>query len=475
MGTTIRLTTQTADVFARGLAQIRAENKVPPTFPAGVLAAATIAAQRPIEPEHIDRTDLPFVTLDPAASTDLDQAFTIEQASGGDLLLRYAIADVGWFVMSGDDLDVEAWERGVTTYLPDARASLYPPALSESAASLLPDGPRAAVVFIVRVRTDGSVALDGVERAVIRSRAKLAYETAGSADLPSSLVEFGARIQAAEDRRGASRFETPEQEVVQDDHGGYRLVFRPRLANEDNNAAMSLATNMAVADALYAAGTGLFRVMAEPDERRVRGLRHTATALGLHWPNDEDLHAFQRTLQDISPTLDPATYAVNAAFLVAVRRATGGADYAAFTAGVTPWHSAMAATYCHSTAPLRRLGDRFNVEAALAVANGAPVPEAVQNAYALLPEVMDRADSRSSSVERAVIDMVEAVVLVGREGQSFDAVVTDDDERGARIQLGDPAVMSRVSTHGVSPGDHVRVRLVSTDPIKREVKFERVS
>ena len=38
-------------------------------------------------------TGLPFVTLDPAASTDLDQAFTIERA-GADLLLRYAIADV---------------------------------------------------------------------------------------------------------------------------------------------------------------------------------------------------------------------------------------------------------------------------------------------------------------------------------------------------------------------------------------------
>ena len=49
---------------------------------------------------HVDRTALPFVTLDPATSTDLDQAFTIER-SGADLLLRYAIADVAWFVDDG--------------------------------------------------------------------------------------------------------------------------------------------------------------------------------------------------------------------------------------------------------------------------------------------------------------------------------------------------------------------------------------
>lgn len=479
MGTRYRLPLASPEVFAQGLAQIRAENEVPQTFPLAVLGAAAQAAQRSFGSEHVDRTDLPFVTLDPAASTDLDQAFTIEPASGDDLLLRYAIADVAWFVRSTDALDTEAWARGVTTYMPDSRAGLYPPALSEAAASLLPDGPRAAVVFIVRVGSDGSVVLDGVERAVIRSRAKLGYETAVSSELPAALAEFAERIHAAEDARGASRVETPEQEVVADGEQGYRLVFRPRAANEENNAAMSLAANMAVADALFAAGTGLFRVMAEPDARRVGSLRYSAKALGLHWPADVDLHTFQRQLQRASiadaANVESASYATNAAFLVAVRRAAGGAKYAPFEQGVTPWHSAMASTYCHSTAPLRRLGDRFNVAAALAIANAKPVPDDVQEAFSRLPAVMDRADTRAARVERSVIDMVEAVLLSGHEGQSFDAVVTDDDERGARIHLCEQAILSRVSAHGVNPGDRIRVRLIASDPVKREVKFERVT
>jgi exoribonuclease R len=479
MGAVVRLPTAAPAVFAAGLAQIRAENEVPQTFPDVVLSAAQTAAARSFGTEHVDRTDLPFVTLDPATSTDLDQAFTIEKTNGDALLLRYAIADVAWFVRGGDPLDTEAWSRGVTTYMPDSRAGLYPPVLSEGAASLLPEGPRAAVVFVVRVASDGTVKLDGAERAIIRSRAKLAYETAGAADLPQSFADFAARIQAAEDRRGASRVETPEQEIVADGKQGYRIVFRPRVANEDNNAAMSLAANMAVADALYAAGTGLFRVMAEPDERRERSLRFSAKALGLDWPDNVDLHAFERTvhkslLADGTNT-DSPSYATHAAFLVAVRRATGGARYAPFESGVKPWHSAMASTYCHSTAPLRRLGDRFNVVAALAVANGQPVPDDVQQAFAKLPEVMERADTRASRVERAVIEMVEAVMLRGREGQMFDAVVTDDDDRGAHIHLCDPAVLARVPAHGVSPGDRIRVRLVASDPVKREVKFERVS
>jgi exoribonuclease R len=150
---------------ARRPCAIRQQYSVPSEF-LPVVAAAEGGARPPTEHGSHRR---PFITLDPATSTDLDQAFTIER-SGDDLLLHYAIADVAWFVQPGDALDHEAWKRGATLYLPDGKAGLYPPALAEGAASLLPDGPRPAVVFHVRVAGDGAARLDGAERAVIRSR-----------------------------------------------------------------------------------------------------------------------------------------------------------------------------------------------------------------------------------------------------------------------------------------------------------------
>ena len=89
--------------LADALVQIRTEFQVPAGFPPSVLAAADAAIRRR-PTEHADRTGTRFVTLDPAASTDLDQAFAIEPA-GSDLLLHYAIADVAWFVEDGDPLD----------------------------------------------------------------------------------------------------------------------------------------------------------------------------------------------------------------------------------------------------------------------------------------------------------------------------------------------------------------------------------
>src|SRR5882757_3942141 len=147
--------TDPSQALSTGLAKIRTEFHVPDGFPIVVMAAAEAAAKR-VPNQHADRTAMPFVTLDPAASSDLDQAFSIE-ASGGDLLLHYAIADVAWFVEDGDALDLEAWTRGETVYLPDAKAGLYPPVIAEAAASLLPDGPRPAVVFTVRLAEDGPV------------------------------------------------------------------------------------------------------------------------------------------------------------------------------------------------------------------------------------------------------------------------------------------------------------------------------
>lgn len=451
------------NALTEGLAAIRQEFQVPSGFPPEVLAAADEAAKR-VPAEHIDRTALPFVTLDPFSSTDLDQAFHIA-ASGDDLLLHYAIADVAWFVADGGPVDAEAWRRGETLYLPDGKAGLYPPVLAEGAASLLPSGPRPAVIFIVRVRRDGSVVLDGAERAVIRSRAKLAYDRVTPADLPPGFAELSGRIEAAEVRRGAGRVDPPEQQLEQQDDGSLKLVFRPHLQSEAQNAALSLASNLAVADLLQARRTGLFRVMAEPLPPAIRRLRITARGLGIDWPAGASLDHFERGLDPRDPR--------QAALMLAIRRAGPGASYAPYQPGVVPWHSAMAATYAHATAPLRRLADRYVVQAALAVANGRDVPEPVSAAFEQLPKVMARADALAGRIDRSVIDLAEAVLLSGREGETFRATVTEVVDKWAKVQLIDLPVVARAPAGNAEPGETLTLRLTAADPAKRSVTFDQ--
>ncbi|TPL81996.1 RNB domain-containing ribonuclease [Mesorhizobium sp. B2-3-13] len=456
--------TDPSQALSTGLAKIRTELHVPDGFPADVVAAAEAAAKR-VPDQHADRRAMPFVTLDPAASTDLDQAFSIE-ASGGDLLLHYAIADVAWFVEDGDAVDLEAWTRGETLYLPDGKAGLYPPVIAEGAASLLPDGPRPAVIFTVRIAQDGATKLDGAERAIIQSRAKLAYDSVKASDVPAGFAEMALRMAKNEQRRGASRVDPPEQEVERLADGTYRLSFRPLLQSEQDNAALSLAANMAIADAMLAHHTGLFRVMSGPDAFKVQRLRNAAQALGLSWPASTGLRDYQRTLDPTDPR--------QAALMLEIRHASPGASYQAYHDGVIPWHEAMAATYAHATAPLRRLADRHVVRCALAIANGQPVPQAVTDAFARLPKAMGRADSRASQINHAAIDLAEAIMLRGREGEIFKAVVTDFVDHGVRVQLADMPVVATVKASGLRQGDGLTLRLVLADPDQRSIVFEPV-
>ncbi len=452
-----------AQILKDGLAAIRGQYQLPESFPSEVIAEAEAAVKRPLD-DHVDKTDMHFVTLDPASSRDLDQAFAIE-VHGASIICHYAIADVAWFVDDGGAMDREAWERGTSQYLPDGKVPLYPQQLSEGAASLLPDVVRPAILFSTRVEADGSAVLEGVERVKIRSRAKLGYETVQPSDLPEGFEELNRRVALGEDKRGAHRSDPPEQEVVAHD-GHYDLRLSPQEPAEQQNAALSLANNLAVADALLKAHTGLFRVMPEPEGWALKRLRNTAKAMGIAWPKGREAPEMERMLDPADPN--------QAALLLAIRKASPGAAYAPFREGETPWHAAMAASYAHATAPLRRLADRYVVMAAYAVANGRPVPDTITAAFERLPKVMARADALGGNINRAVIDLAEAVVLQPRIGETFKAVVTDVDQRGPRIQLCGLPVVSRLKDAEVEAGDAIEVRLDLADPETRMIAFSVV-
>lgn len=444
-----------------GLAELRAELDLPAGFAAAALAEASEAAAVPFS-DHRDRTAWPFVTLDPASSTDLDQAFHIEQA-GSDLLLHYAIADVGWFVPNGGALEMEAWRRGMTQYFPGGRVPLYPPSLCEAATSLLPDGPRPAVVFSVRIAPNGAVEIAAIERSVIRSRAKLGYETVKVADLPPLLGEVARRIRAAESMRGAARVDPPQQELTREADGRFALVLKPPLPAEIDNAALSLATNLAVAQLMLDHEGGLFRVMAEPDARAVAWLRASARARGIAWAEAEDLSVLEARLDPARPS--------EAAFMLEIRKASHGASYAPWWEGELPWHAAVAASYAHATAPLRRLADRYVVEAALALARTGKWPEGAAETFRKLPPVMAEAARTAGRIEKAAFDLAEAVLLSSREGERFAAVVTEINGSGARVQLLDLPVVANIEANGLEEGATIGLRLAKADPAKREIRF----
>ncbi|MFN7892102.1 MAG: RNB domain-containing ribonuclease [Pirellula sp.] len=409
-----------------------------------------------------DLTGLPFVTLDPATSTDLDQAFYLEE-DGESIVLYYALADIGAFAPHHGLIAQEAWKRGVTIYGIEGKIPLYPKSLSQRAASLLPEGPRPAILVTVSIAKDGTLHLQGVESIYCSSRAKLAYDAIDIRNYPL-LQAFAERMWLNDLSRGAMRIDSPQQEVIADETapGGVRLELRSRLYSEVVNSALSLAVNIALGELLRNAEVGLFRTMDTPNENAIRQLRRSAHAFGIEWDLAESLYDLQRRL-------DPNNTS-HQRFLLETRRSGGRASYEIFSSKKKPWHSAIAATYVHATAPMRRLADRYVLDLALLIANRKTVPESLIEVISLLPESMQRSENRANGVDRAVIDLIEAVSLQHRIGEVLDAEVVDADAGIVQTQQG--AIRARASNLPLcNHGDKVKVRIEEANPAKRRVRF----
>ncbi|MHA7987082.1 RNB domain-containing ribonuclease [Rathayibacter sp. CAU 1779] len=466
-----RLTASTAQgQLAEALANLRTELGLPVDFSSDVLAEAEAASAAP---PRFDLRDIPFATLDPAGSRDLDQAFHLER-SGSGWRVRYAIADVPAFVPAGGAVDAEARRRGETVYAADGTVPLHPTRISEDKASLLPDQDRSAYVWTFELDDHGAEDSHRVERALVRSRVQLDYAStqadldAGATDTPAALLPEIGRARLEQERlRGGASLNLPDEQIVRDASGSYSIERRRPLPVEDWNAQLSLMTGMTAASMMLDAGIGILRTMPAADDEALSAFRVRTLALGLPWPEGVQYGDYLRGLD----REDPQTLAV----LQAAASLFRGAGYVAFdgTLPPNPRQAAVAAPYAHVTAPLRRLVDRWGLVVCAAVSSGASVPDWVRQSLPDVPGLMHTAIERESRLASASIDRVEAALLRDRVGERFTAWVLEMRGGRARVQLTDPIVTAscRVAADVVA-GDTITVVLQAADIAGGTVRLE---
>lgn len=459
------------EVVEAGLEQIRAEMSIPSGFDDGVMAE--VAATQPDFPE-LDLTAIPFITIDPPGSRDLDQALHLEQTRRG-YRVSYAIADVATFVVPGGAVDTEAHLRGQTFYGPDVRTPLYPPELSEMRASLLPDETRPALVWQIELDEHGEITSGTVKRAMVRSRAQLTYDEvqgqleSGAGDTSLRLLaEVGRLRQMLEVERGAVTLDIPEQQIYRRD-GGWDLSYRMPLPVEGWNAQLSILTGVFSARTMAEAGVGILRTLPEADPVRLERLHRVAKGLMIAWPADV-------AYPDLIRSLD-GRLASHAAFLAEATGLFAGAGYQILTPGQQPKsHSALATPYAHTTAPLRRLVDRYAGETCLAIIEGRDLPEWVAAALPGLPVTMARSSTRAGQYEAACVNLVEAALLSDHIGDVFRGVVVEaaDDVPRGEVQLRRPAVLAAVDGEDLDLGEEIMVEVSEASIPERRVRFQQI-
>jgi exoribonuclease R len=475
----IRVTGAPEAPLRAALTALRTELGVPESFPPQVEAEAERAAKAPVPPPY-DATDIPFFTVDPPTSRDLDQAMHLSRHGSRGYRVHYAIADVAAFVAPGDAVDIEAHKRGETLYGADSRIPLHPKVLSEGAASLLQDQLRPALLWSIDLDETGEGIKVDVRRARVKSRARLDYgsvqaaiDKGGADPMWTVLREIGELRMKREAARGGISLPLPEQEVAVDADGKWTLAFRARHPLEDWNEQISLLTGMAAAHLMVEHKVGILRTLPEPEAWAIQRLHRTARALGIAWPDGLDYPAFIRSLDPTQP--------VHIAMMVASTTVLRGAGYVTFNGSVpaNAEQSALASTYAHATAPLRRLVDRYSGEICVALCAGAPVPQWVLDGLPQLPEIMQQSGLRASRYEHAVLDLAEAAALASRIGETFPGSIVEldhEDPKQGTVIIRDPAIEARIGANAPLPlGADVTARLVEADPAKRVTRFELAS
>lgn len=458
--------------LAAALAAVREELGVTADFPAEVLAEAEHAVASVRLPEAV-LLDVPFFTIDPVGSMDLDQAMQLERDGDG-YLVRYAIADVPAFVAPGGAIDTEARKRGQTYYPPDGRIPLHPVVISERGASLLPKEVRGAFVWTFGLDPDASVISTHLERAQVRSTARFDYNEvqalidSGAAPVGLALLkEIGEKRILLERERGGASLGRPDQEI-NEVHGRYELVRRQPNEAEGWNAQISLMTGMAAAKIMLEGKVGILRTMPPPSMESLTSFRLRAAALGTPWSEGQPYGEYLRTL-------DPAD-SHQLAIMHAAASLFRGAGYTAFDGSVPQMaiQSAVAAPYAHATAPLRRLVDRFVLVVCEALANSMDIPVWARESLPQLPAIMAASDNLAGRLDSEAVNRVEAALLHSRIGETFDATVVSANAHGGTIQLDDPAVTALCEGANAA-GDRIRARLDRADIATGNVLFSAVS
>ena len=343
-----------------------------------------------------------------------------------------------------------------------------------------------------------------VRRAQVRSRAKLSYkgvqaelDAGTAAPVLQLLKEVGIKRVELERLRGGASLNMPEQEIQQLPDGGYRIVAAPPLPVEDWNAQISLMTGMAAAGLMLQGKVGILRTMPAPDEAlaaRTSTARPTPSAS----PGTGKC-SYGEYLRTLDPT-DPRQLAIVHSAGMLFR----GAGYTPFD-GTVPdaaVQSAIGAAYAHSTAPLRRLVDRFVLVICEALSNGTEVPAWAREALPSLPAIMahlgpagraswsgwrwtpwrrrcwSTTSARNSTPSSSPVPSrpratATATATATANGNGNGKANGNGNGPSGIVQIAEPAVTARCPGE-LEPGTQVRVRVVSSDIATREIRLELV-
>jgi VacB/RNase II family 3'-5' exoribonuclease len=467
------------------------ERGLQPDFPAQSLAELELI-HGPATPDGeatCDMRNLLWCSIDNDDSRDLDQLTVAETLAGGSVKILIAIADVDALVKKQTALDVHARLNTTSVYTVAETFPMLPEKLSTDLTSLNYDSDRLAVVVEVVFNGDGSLQQSSVYRALVRNKAKLAYNSVaawldGSEPMPQEIaavdgLDENLRVQdrmaqtlkALRHQHGALGLETIEARPI-----FYGDELRDFAAEKKNRAKDIIEDFMIAANGITARFLAsrkfpsVRRVVRTP--KRWDRIVQLAVEHSYTLPEKPDSKALEQFLS-AERISDPLRFPD---LSLSVIKLLGAGEYVVELPGEqAAGHFGLAVRdYSHSTAPNRRYPDVITQRLLKAALAGRAIPY-TEDELELLAKHCTEAEDAAKKVERQVEKSAAAMLLESRIGERFDAIVTGASEKGTWVRLLQTPIEGRldVGYEEVEVGYRLRVQLESTDVDRGYIDFKR--
>lgn len=487
------------------LTVIKSHN-LPEAFPEEVLNEAEQASARLEDDSAGNRLDLTgtcIYTIDPADAKDHDDAVGVEKTPTG-FRLGVHIADVSHYVKPGSPLDVEAFTRGNSVYLPGMVIPMIPEVLSNDVCSLKPDRRRLAHTVFIDFDPKGKMLRWEMADTVIQSVAKLSYEevqdqfdgkpSPAHVSLVADNLAVARQLATLLSRRrfagGALDFDLPESKLVLGDDGEVlELGSRERLESHRLVEEFMLAANQAVALEVFRhAQPFLYRVHDKPNEEKLVAFASLMGRLGYKFVVSKTMKPsqFSSFLDKIKDS--PESDFINELLL----RTMAKAVYQRENIG----HFGLAFKhYTHFTSPIRRYADLLVHRLLRKLKNGRyPVAFArrVNTTIDHVSKHCSETERVAERAEREAIKVKQVSFMAKHLGDEFTGVISGVVPYGFFVRLDRLGVEGMVRVSAVDDdyyfydednfrlvgrrtrrvyrlGDPVKVGILKVDTLRNEI------
>ena len=442
-------------------------------------------------------------TIDPEDAKDFDDAISFARVGKGLWEVGVHIADVSFYIQQDSALDLEAYQRATSVYLPDRVVPMLPERISNELCSLRPHEDKLTYACVFHITENGEIKDRWIGRTVIHSNHRFTYEDVQSIIETGtglydkeilSLHQLAQKFREKRMKAGAINFSSQEVRFKLDEKGApLGIVIKESKESHQLIEEFMLLANRTVAEKVskvMVANKPLpfpYRIHDQPDEEKLIPFVEFARKYGYHFETKTP-EAIARSFNEMLVKVKgfPEQRVLEQMGIRTMAKAV-------YTTKNIGHYGLGFEHYCHFTSPIRRYPDVMVHRVLTAVLKGDPKPDKKLEQQCIHSSERERAAMES---ERAANKYKQVEYMKQFLGEEFQAVVSGVASFGFWAETidhkceglvsctslldyddfvyheEDYSLVGRRSHRAFRIGDSVKIKVLAANLTKRQLDYE---